>query len=75
LIGAPVIAIRMLALRVVDLVRYRQAIRMLALRVVDLVRYRQAIRMLALRVVDLVRYRQRLKIGICCFSAEHSIKK
>jgi hypothetical protein len=48
---------------------------MLALRVVDLVRYRQAIRMLALRVVDLVRYRQRLKIGICCFSAEHSIKK
>jgi hypothetical protein len=34
----------MLALRVVDLVRYRQAIRMLALRVVDLVRYRQAIR-------------------------------
>jgi hypothetical protein len=44
LIGVPVIAIRMLALRVVDLVRYRQAIRMLALRVVDLVRYRQRLK-------------------------------
>jgi hypothetical protein len=34
----------MLASRVVDLVRYRQAIRMLALRVVDLVRYRQRLK-------------------------------